>query len=188
MIVGRWSLLVGRWLLVVGLLVIGRWSLVVARLSLVFGRWSLVIGLCLLVVGCWFLVVGHFLFVVGRWWLVVDGLSLVAGRWLLVCWSLVVGRWSMVVGCWSIVNGHGHGQNCLESLSVHSLCQNSKVAVSDSLTKVRYRAARAAKKEIQIEVVLLNLIQSGPSEHKIWDIVQPSCHRLNSPASDSSCG
>ena len=37
------------------------------------------------------------------------------------------------------------------SLESHSLCQNSKVAVSesltDSLTKVRYRAARAAKKD-----------------------------------------
>ena len=49
-----------------------------------------------------------------------------------------------------MVHGHDHGQTCLESLSVHSLCQNSKVAVSESVshsvTKVRYRAASAAKK------------------------------------------
>ena len=47
------------------------------------------------------------------------------GRWSVGRWSLVIGRWSMVDG-----HGHGHGQKCLESLSVHSLCQNSKVAVS----------------------------------------------------------
>ena len=64
------------------------------------------------------------------------------GRWSVGRWSLVIGRWSMVDGH---SHGHGHGQKCLESLSVHSLCQNSKVAVSESLTKVRYRAARAAK-------------------------------------------
>ena len=62
------------------------------------------------------------------------------GRWSVGRWSLVIGRWSMVDG-----HGHGHGQKCLESLSVHSLCQNSKVAVSHPLTKVRYRAARAPK-------------------------------------------
>ena len=64
------------------------------------------------------------------------------GRWSVGRWSLVIGRWSMVDG-----HGHGHGQKCLESLSVHSLCQNSKVAVSHPLTKVRYRAARAAKNQ-----------------------------------------
>ena len=31
----------------------------------------------------------------------------------------------------------------VSSVKSHSLCQNSKVALSDSLTKVRYRAARA---------------------------------------------
>ena len=62
------------------------------------------------------------------------------GRWSVGRWSLVIGRWSMVDG-----HGHGHGQKCLESLSVHSLCQNSKVAASHPLTKVRYRAARAVK-------------------------------------------
>ena len=64
------------------------------------------------------------------------------GRWSVGRWSLIIGRWSMVNGH---SHGHGHGQKCLESLSVHSLCQNSKVAVSHPLTKVRYRAARAAK-------------------------------------------
>ena len=113
----------------------------------------------LLVVGCWS---------VGRW-------LLVGGRWL-----LVVGRSSMVMVTVRIVWSHSLSTLCVKILKWRS--------VTDSLTKVRYRAARAAKKEIQIEVVLLNLIQSGPSEHKIWDIVQPSCHRLNSPASDSSCG
>ena len=34
----------------------------------------------------------------------------------------------------------------VSSLKGHSLCQNSKVAPTQPVTKVRYRAARAAKK------------------------------------------
>ena len=38
----------------------------------------------------------------------------------------------------------------VSSLKRHSLCQNSKVALSDWLTKVRYRAARAAKNSFRV--------------------------------------
>ena len=54
----------------------------------------------------------------------------------------------------------------VSSLKSHSLCQNSKVALTDSLTqsvtKVRYRAARAAKKTgKEVFNVQGNLIQSN---------------------------
>ena len=43
------------------------------------------------------------------------------------------------------------------SLKSHSLCQNSKVAVTEIVTKVRYRAARAAKKVKRREQGRVNL-------------------------------
>ena len=97
----------------------GRWSLVVGRWSLVVSCWSLVVGRWSLVIGCWSLVVG-------RW-------SMVVGRW-----SLVVGRWSMVMVMVRNVWSHSLSTLCVKILKWRS--------VTDSLTKVRYRAARAAKK------------------------------------------
>ena len=71
--------------------------------------------------------------VVGRWSLVVGRWSLVIGCWSVGRWLLVVGRWSLVVGRWSMV------MVMVRNVWSHSL----------SLTKVRYRAARAAKNNIR---------------------------------------
>ena len=95
---------------------------------MVVGGWLLVAGRWF--VGCWWMSL-----VDGRWWMVIGRWSSVVGCWSVGRWSLVVGRWSLVAGCWLLVDGHGHGQKYLESLSVYSLCQNSKVAVTESVSE-----------------------------------------------------
>ena len=73
----------------------------------------------------------------GRWLLVVGRWSLVDGRWL-----LVDGPWSMVMVMVMVINVCSHSMStlCVKILKWQLL--------TDLLTKVRYRAARAAKKTL----------------------------------------
>ena len=78
---------------------------------------------------------------------------------------LVVGRWSLVDGQWSMVivmvmvMVRNVGSHSLSTLCVKILKWQS---VTDSLTKVRYRAARAAKNS-----AVVNQKQKRKSQSKV---------------------
>ena len=77
------------------------------------------------------------------------------GRWSVGRWSLVDGQWSMVMVMVMVRNVWSHS---LSTLCVKILKWQS---VTDSLTKVRYRAARAAKNRISFDKKATSFAQSS---------------------------